>query len=215
MSDPFGYCLCPDGTHSVFLYHTGKKILENRKAPGEPVQMNLWTLFSILACTAVGSTVLFVLRRVVFPKTNIPITTNWIDELSLEHYRPMVRLLDGGDLEFLGSQPGIDPKFLRRFRRQRCRIFRGYLKQLNTDFACICMAIKVIMVQSELDRPDLACTLLRSQLLFAATMVSLRLRVVLYEVGIGRIEIAGLLRLFEGMRLELRVLVPASAVCGV
>jgi hypothetical protein len=29
------------------------------------------------------------------------------------------------------------------------------------------------------------------------------------------VEVAGLLKLFDGMRLELRSLVPASAVCGV
>jgi hypothetical protein len=189
-------------------------ILETEGFLKEPEYMNLLIVFSILACTAVGSTVVFVLRRVAFPKAVPPITTGWIDELSLDRYRPMMRLLDSGDLEFLCSQTGVTSKMIRGFRRQRSQIFRSYLKQLNTDFACVCMAIKIIMLQSELDRPDLATTLLRSQLVFAAGMIAVRARLILYEMGLGNIEIASLLKLFDGMRLELKALVPASAVCG-
>ena len=176
--------------------------------------MNFLILFSILACTAIGSAVVFVLRRVAFPKTVIPITTGWINELSLDRYRPMMRLLDSGDLEFLCSQSGVTPKIIRDFRGQRCRIFRRYLRELNTDFACVCMAITVIMLQSETDRPDLASKLLRSRAHFVWCLVLAQTRLALYRMGIGSIDAACLLNLFDGMRLELRSLVPASATWG-
>jgi hypothetical protein len=176
--------------------------------------MNFLILFSILACTAIGSAVVFVLRRVAFPKTVLPITTGWINELSLDRYRPMMRLLDSGDLEFLCSQSGVTPKTIRDFRRQRCRIFRRYLRELNTDFACVCMAITVIMLQSDTDRPDLASKLLRSRVHFVWCLVLAQTRLALYEIGVGSIDAACLLKLFDGMRLELRSLVPASAVWG-
>jgi hypothetical protein len=176
--------------------------------------MSLLLLFSILGCIAIGAAVVFVLRRVAFPKAALPITTAWIDELSPDRYRPMMRLLDSGDLEFLRSQAGVTPNMIRRFRRQRCRIFRSYLGQLNTDFTCVCMAITVVMLQSETDRPDLASKLIRSRVHFAWCLIAAQTRLALYEIGIGSIDAACLLNLFDGMRIELRSLVPASAVWG-
>jgi hypothetical protein len=176
--------------------------------------MNLVMAFLILTCIVVAAAVALVLRKIAYPKVNLPITTDWVEELSMDRYRPMMRLLDGGDLEFLCSQSGVSPKIIRGFRRQRCRIFRSYLKQLNTDFACVCMAIKVIMLQSDTDRPDLASKLLRSRIHFVWCLVLVQTRLALYEIGVGTIDAACLLKLFDGMRLELRSLVPASAVWG-
>jgi len=175
--------------------------------------MNLVIAISIFACLALG-VIVFALRRVASPKATHPITPRWIDELSLERYQPMLRLLNSEDLEFLRSQPGFRPEMATRLRHQRCQIFRHYLKELNADFACICMALKMVMLQAEVDRPDLAAQLLRSQALFAGRMLSIQAQVAMYQVGIGRVEIGGLLNVFDGMRLELRSLVPDSAVWG-
>src|SRR3954465_11639855 len=79
----------------------------------------------------------------------LPLTAEWIDELSIERYRPMMRLLDGGDLGFLKSQPGFTPRMAVKLRIQRCQIFRGYLRCLNGDFQRVCAAIKVLMLQSQ------------------------------------------------------------------
>ena len=55
-------------------------------------------------------------------------------ELSVDRYRPMLRLLNDDDLRFLRVQPGFTPDMARSYARQRCKIFRGYLKCLETDF---------------------------------------------------------------------------------
>jgi hypothetical protein len=96
-----------------------------------------------------------VIRQLASPG-RLPVTAHWIDELSIERYRPMSRLLDQEDLHFLRAQPGFTPKMAAAFRSQRCRVFRGYLRQMEDDFKRICMALKILMVQSEYDRPDLA-----------------------------------------------------------
>ena len=144
----------------------------------------------------------------------LPVTLDWLEEFSPERYKPMLRLLNPQDLDFLRSQPGFTRKMEGRFRRQRCEIFRGYLRQLDGDFQQVCTALELVMVQSNADRPDLAATLLRQQVWFKFGMLAAHFRLLLYGCGIGTVEVAGLLKLFDGMRLELRSLVPASTVWG-
>src|SRR5271166_6601390 len=74
-------------------------------------------------------------RKLSSPGSSLPVTAEWIEALSLEHYRPMMRLLDGQDISFLRSQPGYTPAMARNLRMQRCRVFRGYLRCLSADFS--------------------------------------------------------------------------------
>jgi hypothetical protein len=149
-------------------------------------------------------------RRCLFPGKCLPSTTEWISDLSLERYRPMLRLLDGEDFEFLRQQPGYTRQMGAKLRVQRCRIFRGYLRSLNQEFQRVSAAVTLYMVQSQQDRPDLAGTLLRQQFQFAACMLLIRGRLLLFRCGLGRVEAGGLLQLFDGVRLQLRTMVPAE-----
>jgi hypothetical protein len=151
-----------------------------------------------------------VIRKFGFGTRDLPVTSEWIDELSVERYRPMARLLDSGDLEFLRSQPGFTPRILRRIRRQRCKIFCGYLRCLQNDFGSVCAAIKLVMLQSEEDRLQLAAALMRHRLMFAAGVAMVHGRLILYRWGLCGVEVAGLVKRFDRMRSELRTLVPAA-----
>lgn len=142
----------------------------------------------------------------------LPVTAEWVDELSVDRYQPMLRLLDGSDLEFLRSQPGCSPRMLSRMRRQRCQIFRGYLKCLGSDFERTCTALKLLMLQSRHDRPDLAAALVRAQVGFTRGMLVAHCRLVLYRMGMASVDVSGLVNLFDGMRVELRTLVPAASL---
>ena len=86
---------------------------------------------SIVTFLALAIALFLLVRKVAFNGSSLPLTAEWIDELSIERYRPMMRLLDGGDLEFLRSQPGFTPRMATKLRAQRCQIFRGYLRCLN------------------------------------------------------------------------------------
>jgi hypothetical protein len=140
-----------------------------------------------------------------------PVTAEWIGELSVERYRPMLRLLDDSDLEFLCRQPGFDPKMAARLRRQRCHIFGCYLTALGQDFGQTCRALRILMVHSACDRPDLASLLVRRQVLFGLCMLRARWRLLLHRWGTGCVDIGSLMRLFDSVCVELQELVPNPA----
>jgi hypothetical protein len=155
-----------------------------------------------------------VVRRIGSAGRTLPVTAEWIDELSMERYRPMLRLLGEEDLRFLRAQPGFTPRMAARLRAQRCQIFRGYLRSLSTDFGRVCGAIKLLMLQSRRDRPDLAVVLVRSQMIFAMSMLLVYCRLALYRCGICGVDVSSLVQTFDLMRVELRQLVPASVSLG-
>ena len=142
-------------------------------------------------------------------KHSLPLTAEWIDELSADRYRPMMRLLDSREIEFLASQPGYSRRLERQLRAQRCQIFRGYMRCLEEDFQRVCTAIKILMAQSQSDRPDLALVLIRQEFLFVSGVMAMQVRLVLYRFGICGVDVSGLVKTFDAMRLELRRMVPA------
>lgn len=176
--------------------------------------MSLVIATSTLGCMALLLALFFVIRKIGFSGSDLPVTAEWIDELSIERYRPMARLLDGGDMEFLRSQPGFTPRMLHRLRSQRCQIFRGYLRCLQGDFGRVSSAIKLVMLQSQHDRPDLAAALIRHQLTFATGMMMAYCRLTLFQWGLGQVNVGSLVKSFDHMRLELRTLIPAAVPAG-
>ena len=153
-------------------------------------------------------------RRLSSTDRSLPVTAEWIDDLSTDRYRPMMRLLDSRDIEFLRSQAGYTPKMESKMRAQRCQIYRGYLRCLDMDFQRVCTALKLVLVQSEQDRPDLSSVLLHNQILFATGLLAVHCRLVLYRWGICTVDADGLMRIFDGMAYELRHRVPAAMAVG-
>jgi len=176
--------------------------------------MELIIGISVVTCLALLLALRLIIRKFAVTGGKLPVTAEWIDELSIERYRPMMRLLDGEDLEFLRSQPGFTPRMATKLRIQRCQIFRGYLRCLSADFGRVCAAIKVLMLQSRSDRPDLAVALVKSQVAFASGMISVQFRLFLYRWGLCSVDVSSLVTMFDVMRLELRTLVPAAMPMG-
>jgi hypothetical protein len=173
--------------------------------------MNLVIPISVLACLVAGSGLWLLVRRVALATGALPPTADWIDELSLDRYQPMLRLLNEEELQFLRTQPGFTSALASRYRRQRCQIFRGYLQSLRNDFNRITGAMVLLMSQAGNDRPDLAFLLVRSRLAFAWGMAAVHLRLWLYVWGVGTVRPERLIERFNRMRLELRSLIPAAA----
>jgi hypothetical protein len=138
------------------------------------------------------------------------VTAEWINELSIDRYRPMMRLLDLSDFEYLRSQPGYTPEMEFRVRSQRCEVFRGYLRCLNMDFQRVATALKVVMTHSQQDRPDLAAALIQHQIRFAVGMLLVRCQLYPYQWGIGHVDVTALLGVFDVMRIELGNMVPVE-----
>ena len=174
-------------------------------------QINLPLLVFILGFVGFGGGLLWLVDRIRFSNCGLPVTADWIGELSAERYRPMLRLLHGDDLEFLISQAGFAAQQAAEFRTQRVRVFRGYLHCLRADFERVSIAIRVLMVQSRHDRPDLAQMLIRRRMRFAASIALVHVRLFLFRWGIGSVDASGLMKSFEALRLELRALLPGAA----
>jgi hypothetical protein len=163
---------------------------------------------------ALVTALVLVVRNLGSSGQRLPVTAEWIDELSVQRYLPMLRLLESGDVEFIRSQPGYSRRIESRLRAQRCQIFRGYLRCLNLDFRRICMALKLLMAQSQQDRPDLAAVLVHHQVMFASGMLAIHARLFLYRWGVCTVDVRSLVQIFELMRVELCSLMPATVPAG-
>src|ERR1039458_2613187 len=123
-------------------------------------------------------------------------------EFSIERYRPMFRLLDDSDCEFIITESPAHSHILGRFRAERRSLFRVYLRNLGADHARIVAAIRNLLIESDLDRPDLAKALCRCQLMFALAMVSIEFKLLLHAMGIGTVEVRSLVAAVEGLQRQ-------------
>jgi hypothetical protein len=83
------------------------------------------------------------------------------------------------------------------------------------DFQRVCMALKLVLMHSEQDRPDLSALLVHHRIMFANGLLAARFRLFLYRWGICTVDVTSLVRIFDVMRIELRTLVPAAMpVCA-
>jgi len=162
-------------------------------------------------CLAVVVAVGFLVRRLVAGPKTLPVSIDWINDLSAIRYRPMERLLSPEDERFLMSQAGCDRKMVRRLRSERRRLFRGYLACLSTDFSRVGVALRLIMTHAQQDRPDLAGILYKQQALFALGILRVQWHLALHTLGLGNVDVSGLVGAMESMRLELRQMIPAES----
>jgi hypothetical protein len=166
------------------------------------VMMLLVTLiFIFLAC---GFSLLFVRLssrdRLSFPPED------WEGIFSPTRYHAMERLLDDTDAEFLRSHRLFDRKAQKAFRSSRIRLFRGYMHQLSADFGRICKALKVLMVHSHVDRPDLAGLIMKQQFTFSLAMMTLEVKLTLYGFGWTGVDAKAVMEPLADIRAQLQVL---------
>jgi hypothetical protein len=138
------------------------------------------------------------------------LSRDWLYQISVDRYRPMLRLLNEQDFRLLRNQPGFTPDMTQRVRLQRCQIFSQYLSALDADFQQVVRALKMLMARSTQDRPDLSRVLVRMQILFALGIVLVRVRLVLYRWGLASVDISPLIGMFDFVREKLRVLAPSG-----
>jgi hypothetical protein len=158
---------------------------------------------SILAC-----------RRIAVLQRSSTRALDWNAELEVDRYRPMLRLLGDEDLRFLRAQPGATPVMVARLQQRRCQLFRAYLRSLEHDFRQASHALILVLIQSQIDRPDLIPALIGSQVKFALGVFQLRCRLLLYRWDVAQEPVARLVDLFEGLQSELRSRTPLPDGAG-
>ena len=160
-------------------------------------------LLVLLALTTIGVAVLMFLRRIAVPAAVSDCDPEWIENFSITKYRPMLRLLDEADYEFLTKQPGMTKKAMQRLRAERRAIFRAYLRNLIRDFHKLHMTARMHLIYSKEDRPELAAKLLQQRIQFFRAVCAVEFRLALHTAGIGRVDLRPLFAAVEGMRTNL------------
>jgi hypothetical protein len=110
----------------------------------------------------------------------------------------MLRLLSDDDFRIVSANPGLR----KALRAQRCRLFRGYLRCLTRDYGRLLAGLRHAMVQSGIDRPDLANALVRFRFQFTMALCNAEIRLALYAVGIGKVDISGLVAALDALRTQ-------------
>jgi hypothetical protein len=127
--------------------------------------------------------------------------------LSTDRFRPMLRLLSDDDLAIVPA----GSKLLKTLRARRRELFREYLHCLTRDYGRLLAGVRLAIVRSGTDRPDLARALAKNRILFAIAICKIEMRLALHVTGIANVEIAGLVDAVEVLRSQVRVLSSVTA----
>jgi hypothetical protein len=168
--------------------------------------MSTWIAAGAVIALLIAVAFVFLFRKLASPGRRADLNPDRPSDFSLEKYRPMERLFSQQDYEFLSSQPGFSPKLVRRLRAERRRIFRRYLQCLSRDFDRLYAATKLLLLHAPEDRPDLALTLLRQRMTFRYALATVHLRLALQTLGLGTVDVRGLVGAVEALRDQLRAL---------
>jgi hypothetical protein len=123
-----------------------------------------------------------------------------------DRYRPMLRLLSNADLDFASANPALRGKI----RAQRRAMFRGYLRCLTKDYARLLSGVRGMMVESGVDRPDLAKALAKNRALFALSLCRIEFHLQLHALGVGKVDVSGLVEALDSLRGAVSVMTPAA-----
>jgi hypothetical protein len=159
----------------------------------------------------IAAALVFAFRRLAATRQDALPSGEWWANFSLEKYRPMERLFAPEDYEFLAAQPGFTPALARRLQAERRRIFRRYLKCLSRDFDRLYSATKLLLLTAAEDRSELALALWKQRLAFKLGLASVHAQLALQTLGLGTVQVHGLVRALERMREQLQLLSPQPA----
>src|ERR1700685_1923469 len=136
-----------------------------------------------IAVVILAAAFVFVLHRLasrVDPEDGV---AEWLDGFSLESYAPMWRLLDRSDIEFLQKQPGFRPALAKRLQAERHKAFIDYLWLMTADFNQLLKIGRLMLVGSNVDRPEFARALGRHRNRFYLTVCAIRCKLALAPLG--------------------------------
>ena len=167
-------------------------------------------LVSILVVFALALAAFALLFRLLVKRGSVAYDpVEWLEQFSPRSYRPMERLFDSGDYEFLASQPGYTPSIARRLRRERIGIFQSYLGSMIRDFHRLLKIARVVTAFATEDQTAFASALWRLRLRFYMSIVHIEARVALNVLGVGQVDAHGLVNALERLQTYTLQLTPA------
>ena len=118
-----------------------------------------------------------------------------------DRYSPMHRILADEDITYL-RKGGFTPRMIRRAKAIRRNIFRQYLRSFVKDYSRLLSGIRTLILLSDVDRPDLAATLAKSQFFFAVGLARVEMHLALHTLGIGKVDVSGLIGVLDTLRKQ-------------
>jgi hypothetical protein len=173
-------------------------------ADGRVIPEGLMVAWMMAASTVAGSGALslgvLLARRLlqyrdIHPAEESPSTT--VPQIAMERYRPMARLFDDQDLQFLASRPGYRREMGARLRRSRRRVFRMYLAELSADFHRLHSAARRIVADAPEQHADMVGLLLQQEITFWRVLFGIEVRLALDWAGLGSADACRLLEMVE------------------
>jgi hypothetical protein len=162
-----------------------------------------------LVTTVIGAATFLLLRRFfaassAYAEVSEPLDLSWRD------YRPLSRLLDRADFDYL-RQRGVSEARIAKLRVERRKLYRVCLRSLAQDFNQVHRCVNLVLIQSRIDRPELAAELAKQKLTFYRNLLYVEFRLTLHACGIERMPTIDLLQPFEALQAQLRLLAVAGA----
>ena len=157
----------------------------------------------LFACAValLGGAVLVLLLRTFFTTCVGYAEASSRVDLSWKDY-PFHRLLDPADLNYLRRR-GIGEAEVRKVRTQRRKLFRHCLRSLAQDFNAIHHALKIVLIQSANDRPDLAVILARQRMGFYRNLFMVEGWLLLHACGLEHMPVVDLVQPLQILRTAL------------
>ena len=173
------------------------------------------TVMSILTLAVVLAVVFGLLVRSLARQNNAGQNSaqwspGWFEEFSAATYRPMGRLLAEDEFRFLSKQPGYTSEMGKRLRKERRLVFRAYLRNIIRDFNRLYSGATILMVYSDVDRPELAASLFRIRTNFYYALLLIHVRLAMHSAGFEMIDVKPMLQSLEFLQVHVRSLQPVA-----
>jgi len=154
--------------------------------------MSTWVIGASIAAALLAVALGILLVRMLSYRR--PVSSEDIPpEFSLSRYQPMTQIMSGEDAQFLCERPVVSPTTQKRFKRNRRRIFRLYLRELTADFEALHGRAREIVADSPEGNSELIGSLVRLQFDFWRFLTLIEVQLVLDQLGLGTVDSARLL----------------------
>jgi hypothetical protein len=146
-------------------------------------------IFGFVICLLIAAATFRILAK--FDREDPPAT-------GLDNEEP----LRPADYDFLAEHPRFNRAVVRELRRERRKVLRQYLRCLRDDFRMVSAQVRLAIVQSAGDRPDLSSALARQQFRFMAGLARAECSMWLEAAGLGAVDFDDVIERLSSIRME-------------
>lgn len=169
------------------------------------------TIVGVLILTAIASAAIGWLAWKIHGALRVEeADCSWWEQLDPGKYRPLLNLLDETEVEFLRAQHGYNRRLLRKFRSERARICRQFLREMKSDFHRLQAVGQALVVASRCSE-DFPEELFRQRIRFSLAWWRMRAGLAVWRLGLPEPDATPLLASMEASASTVRLAVAPAA----